>query len=1112
MFGFVVFFAFSYSSFAAPGNSLTAHYSGAQTTVGVGLSGPCAVAVDAHGNVYIADTYNSRVVKVPWTGTGYGTQITIGTGLSFPFGVAVDSNLNVYIADTGNARILEVPWNGNSYDPQVAIYTYTGEAYATLADVAVDLNSNVYFSDNENNWVLMLPYSGPLNFGSPVLVVGSMNGPWGISVDNAGTVYATDSWWGYVETAQWNGTGYTIGTVLGEVWDYPYGVATDANRNVYVAEFGNFYSTTDVGRVRVTYKGNPSYTSPVNFGSGFSRPRGLAVDGQGNVYVADYGHSRVVKVQAVAANFGSVAVGNTSAVLSISFTFDSSGSLNSSTPYQVLTQGAPGLDFADAGTGTCTTNGANHSYNTGDSCTVDVNFSPKFAGLRSGAVVLMDTNGNVVATGYLYGIGTAPQMALSPAIQSTLASGFGGPGSVAVDGYGNVFIADTTNNQVEEFPWTASGYLAPNPVGVNLSKPGGVAVDGAGNVYIADSGNQQIVRVPRMGSSFGGQTTVAQGFFNPTSVAVDASGNVYIADAGAGHQSVTKVGWTGNAYGNPSPVASGFSNPVGVAVDGSGNVFVADTTKANVMEVPWTGTVYGTPVPVGSGFSSPAGVAVDGSANLYVAAGSDSSVFRVPWTGTVYGTPVPVGSGFSSPAGVAVDASGNVYVSDATSKSLSEVGSVAPQTLTFAATPVGSMSSDSPHSVAVENIGNAPLTFSIPVSGDNPSVPAGFALDSSTTCPELSTYSSTPGSLGQGQSCTYAVDFIPGVPGSASGSMSVMDNNRNGVGADHGTQSVGLSGTGLAVGSASVSPTSLALGTYVIGVPSSAKTLKLTSTGTANLNNLTITMVGTNWTDFQQTNNCPISLTPGAYCTIHVTYTPGILGAESATLNIADSAANSPQTVGLSGKGEEPASLSVTSLNFGNVAENSASASKTVTLYNNSQTTSLSIASINTNNLDFGESDNCIPSVLAKSHCTITITLTPSGPGSDTGQLTVNDSASNTPQTASLTGNGVPQATLTPTSLTFGYQTVGTTSAAKNASLWSNLTAAMTISSITFTGNNPGDFAETDTCDGSLGAKDHCTISVTFKPQAKGTRTAYLVVTDTAGTGSQSIPLKGTGK
>lgn len=105
--------------------------------------------------------------------------------------------------------------------------------------------------------------------------------------------------------------------------------------------------------------------------------------------------------QAVSTNLGAVSVKSTSAVIPLTLTFDTAGSLGSVT---VVTKGVTGLDFADAGGGTCATNGPSHNYVAGDTCTVNVAFSPRFAGSRSGAVLIKTASGNIFATEYLYGV------------------------------------------------------------------------------------------------------------------------------------------------------------------------------------------------------------------------------------------------------------------------------------------------------------------------------------------------------------------------------------------------------------------------------------------------------------------------------------------------------------------------------------------------------------------------------------------------------------------------------------------------------------------------------------------------------------------------------------
>ena len=147
-------------------------------------------------------------------------------------------------------------------------------------------------------------------------------------------------------------------------------------------------------------------------------------------------------------------------------------------------------------------------------------------------------------------------------------------------------------------------------------------------------------------------------------------------------------------------------------------------------------------------------------------------------------------------------------------------------------------------------------------------------------------------------------------------------------------------------------------------------------------------------------------------------------------LSITDNASGSPQTAVL------PATLSATSLSFGNVPQSTASTSKNITLYN-SQAVALNI-SITLSNPDYTESDTCKGSVAAKGSCTMTVTLTPSALGADNGALSVTDTASNSPQTAALTGTGVLPATLSATSLSFGSVPQSTASTSKNITLYNN--------------------------------------------------------------------------
>jgi hypothetical protein len=201
--------------------------------------------------------------------------------------------------------------------------------------------------------------------------------------------------------------------------------------------------------------------------------------------------------QTTGVDFGNINIGSTGAAVSLSFTFDTAGALGSTA---VLTQGATGLDFADAGTGTCVTNGTSHTYNAGDSCTVNVTFAPKYAGTRYGAAVLKNAGGNPIATGYIYGTGVGPQVAFPPGALTivvdtnlTIVNGvsdFDKPWGVAVDGSGNVYVTGNDNSRLLKETPSGGSYTETVLLSSGLDHPAGLAIDGAGNLYIVDALNR----------------------------------------------------------------------------------------------------------------------------------------------------------------------------------------------------------------------------------------------------------------------------------------------------------------------------------------------------------------------------------------------------------------------------------------------------------------------------------------------------------------------------------------------------------------------------------------------------------------------------------------------
>jgi hypothetical protein len=328
---------------------------------------------------------------------------------------------------------------------------------------------------------------------------------------------------------------------------------------------------------------------------------------------------------------------------------------------------------------------------------------------------------------------------------------------------------------------------------------------------------------------------------------------------------------------------------------------------------------------------------------------------------------------------------------------------------------------------------------------------------------------------------------------------------------------------------ASLSPSSLSFGSQTVGTTSAAKSSTLTNTGNAALTISGMSVTGTNAGDFAQSSNCPGSLAAGASCSISVTFTPGASGSRSASVSIADNASGSPHTLALSGTGASapppaPAvTLSPTSLSFGSQQVGTSSSSKSLTLTNsgNAALTISSIAVSGSNAADFAQTNTCGSTLAAGASCSASVTFSPSATGSRSAGLTVTDNASGSPHTATLSGTGTsappppaPGVTLSPTSLSFGSQQIGTSSVPAPVTLTNSGTAALTISGIAVSGTNPGDFGWTTTCPTSpstVPAGASCSVSVTFSPSATGSRSASLRITDDASGSPHTAALSGTG-
>ena len=459
-------------------------------------------------------------------------------------------------------------------------------------------------------------------------------------------------------------------------------------------------------------------------------PRGVAVDGAGNLYIADSDNDRIRRV-------------------------DPSGTITTV-----------------AGTGE-----TGFSGDSGPAARARLNFPQGLAVDDTGNLFIADSGNHrirrVDPSGIITTVAGRGERGFSGDGGPSIRAQFDYPLDVAVDSAGNLFIADYWNHRIRRVgPSGAISTIAGSSkqgfsgdgdpaVTAQLRGPAGVAVDGAGNLFIADSGNDRIRRVDPSGvittiagtgaSGFSGDgdPAVTAQLRGPAGVAVDSAGSLFIADSGNDRirrvdpsgviTTMAGMGAPGFGGDNGSAVDAQLFIPAGVAVDSAGNLFIADSGNDRIRRVDPSGTIStiaGTRQRRFSGdngaatqarLHAPFGLATDNAGNLFIADYLNHRIRRVDPTGTIStiaGTGERGHSGDGGPAvaarlnfpdGLAVDSAGNLFIADSGNHSIRRVGPLGTIT-TIAGTGAWGFGGDNgpatqarlhaPSGLATDNTGN----------------------------------------------------------------------------------------------------------------------------------------------------------------------------------------------------------------------------------------------------------------------------------------------------------------------------------------------------------------------------------------------------------------------
>jgi hypothetical protein len=763
-------------------------------------------------------------------------------------------------------------------------------------------------------------------------------------------------------------------------------------------------------------------------------------------------------------------------------------------------------DFSIASGTTCT---ANLSIAPNSSCALYIVFTPTASGSRTAMLTVTDNSGGTTGTAQTIQIGgtgqTVPTGALNPtSITFTTPQTMGQPASplqvtLTNTGQANLVLGSTA--------LTLGGA---DPADFSI----GSGTTCAANLSLAQNASCSIYIV---------FTSTALGSRTANLVITDNSGGT------AGTTQSVPLSGTGIS------AAAGVFNPTTAAF--TGQQTVGQTTSPLQVTLTNTGqanlVLGATALAIGGtnpgDFSIASGTTC--AANLSIAQNS-SCVINITFT--------PTGSGARAATLIVIDNSGGstgtaqTLPISGTGKSLSiPTGVLSPASATFS-TPQTIGQPSSALQVTLSNGGQANLVLGATALSLGGANPGDFSIASGTTC--AANLSIAPNST-----CVINIVFSPTATGSRTATLNVTDNSGGTAGT---IQPVQISGTGISVPSGLFNPASVTFpAPQPLSQASSTLQVTLTNSGQAALvlGSTAPTLSGANPGDFSitQGTTCAanLSLAQNSSCVFNLVFTPTAFGARTATLLVTDNSggtAGTVQSLQISGTGQNPlAVLSAASLTFPGQGVSTSSAAQMVVLTNTGNSAlTLAASPISLSGADPGDysvatATTCSSSLSIASNgtCAISIVFSPTSTGTRTATLSITDNsggAAGTTQMVALsgTGTGLPQAALTPSTLTFATQNLSTVSNAQTVTLTNTGLANLSLSAtpLSISGSASADFAVASgtTCTPafSLAPNSSCVIHITFAPTLSGSRSATLSVSDNSGgaAGSvQTVALTGTG-
>jgi hypothetical protein len=401
-------------------------------------------------------------------------------------------------------------------------------------------------------------------------------------------------------------------------------------------------------------------------------------------------------------------------------------------------------------------------------------------------------------------------------------------------------------------------------------------------------------------------------------------------------------------------------------------------------------------------------------------------------------------------------------------------------------------------SFVAQQVGTASATQSVTLTNGSTAV----TVSSLVVTGDFSQTNTCGTSLAVGGTCTVTVTFTPTAIGTRTGALTITDD------AATSPQVVALSGIG-GTGEIALIPNMVTFANLVVGTSANIG-VTIQNSGATSVNVVAVSASG----DFTQTNTCS-TLVAGSTCLVTVKFTPTTTGPRTGTLVVSDDAAGSPHSVPLIGTGlaQAPSVFPIQNpLTFPAQAVGTSSRPATAQ-FTNLGTSPLVLSGISASG-DFSQSNACGASIAPNAICSLNVVFSPSAAGVRTGAITISSNAPAGPQTIVLTGTGTdaasaqgPLAAVSPPSVAFVNQAVGSTSAPQTITLKNTGAAPLTVAGI----STSDDFVQTSACGGSIAPGGSCAIKVAFSPGSAGLHSGALIVNDSAPGSPHTAFLSGTG-